>query len=281
VPNALLLVRRDATSHSPLNDAFAAAGRALAWDDKFGCNPVVAHAPAAPDGDGYVLEVNHPDGDYETVSVGAAGDADFGVTALIYCEYRPEVAADGYERVGIFARDDGNANFDAGELGGGNCYALTYDTDSGRIRAGVVVAGVFSDFLAGSPLYEPSTAWREFSIACDGTNIRYRVDGAVVADVDDATHASGRMGIGHHEYFADDGHVHGTRAENFSALFADFDFDGDGDVDFSDFMIFSFCYRGPDDAYSPGHLCVNDDGDGDFDVDLRDFALFQTQFTGP
>jgi hypothetical protein len=182
--------------------------------------------------------------------------------------------------VGIFARDDGNANFDAGDLGGGNCYALTYDGDTGRIRAGVTVAGDFTDFLEATPLFEPSTAWRAFRIECAAGRIRYCVDGVTIADVNDATHASGRCGIGHHEYFGNDANVHGAYAENFHAFCVDFDYDDDGDVDVIDFYAFLFCFRGPGEAYLPGHVCADEDGDGDLDVDLADFSVLQRYFTG-
>jgi hypothetical protein len=281
VPNTLLLIRRDATTAAPLSDSFPADGRELDWDDKFSANAVVPFAPTVPDGDGFVLELRNVEGEYETASVGEYGDADCSVKAAVYCEYRPDVAADGYERVGVFARDNGNANFDAGGLGGGNCYALTYDTDTGRIRAGVVVDGVFTDFRDADPLYEPSTAWREFRIECTGTQVRYVVDGVMIADVVDASHASGRFGIGHHEYFGNDDNVHGTRAENFRAFCIDFDSDDDGDVDRDDFIVFSFCFQGPDLTFVPGHFCAAEDGDGDLDVDLADFYLFQRYFTGP
>ena len=166
-------------------------------------------------------------------------------------------------------------------MSGGNCYALTYDTDTGRIRAGVVVAGALTDFLEATPLYEPSTAWRTFRIECVNTSIRYLVDGVIVADVDDATHATGRFGIGHHEYFGNDVNVHGAYAENFHAFCIDFDYDNDGDVDFDDFCAFAFCFGGPDDTYLPDHFCAGEDGDGDLDVDLADFAVLQRHFTGP
>jgi len=145
----------------------------------------------------------------------------------------------------------------------------------------VAVAGVFTDFLEASPLYAPSTAWRTFRIECRGTRIRYLVDGVIVADVDDTAHASGRLGIGHHEYFANDDNVHGTHAENFHVLCVDFDYDDDGDVDINDFFVFVFCFQGPGTTYSPGHICTGEDGDGDLDVDLADFSVFQTYFTGP
>ncbi len=280
LPNALLLVRRTATTDEAQVDLFPPGGRLLAWDDKFGCNPVEPFAPPAPAGDGHVLHVANESGDFETASIGFTGDRNCSVEAWVHCAYRPGVAADGFERVGLFARDDGNANFDAAALGGGNCYALTCDSDTGRIRAGVVTDGAFTDFLEATPAFEPSTAWRLFRIDCSGDRIRYSVDGAVVADVIDSTHATGRSGVGHHEYFATDSNAQGARVEDFITECIDFDFDDDGDVDLLDFQFFAFCAQGPDIDYASGHLCAGDDGDGDDDVDLHDFMLFQRHFTG-
>jgi len=198
----------------------------------------------------------------------------------VYCDYRPDVATDGFERVGLFVRDDGNANFEATDQGGGNCYALTYDSHDGRIRAGVVVDGVFTDFLAGDPVHELSTGWRSLAMECYGSAIEYFVDGVSLIAVTDSTHAHGRFGIAHHEYFATDTNVHGARVDNFSVMALDFDWDNDGDIDLTDFAVFAYCLQGPGDTFATGHMCLEMDGDGDYDVDLADFALMQTIFTG-
>jgi hypothetical protein len=215
VPNALLLVRRDPTSTLPLADDFAPSGRSLAWDEKFSFNPVVPFSPTAPGGDGHVCQVRNPEGNHETMSIGTPGDADFAVSAMVWCDHRPEVAADGFERVGIFARDDGNANFDSPELGGGNCYALTFDTDTGRIRAGVVIGGEFTDFRESDPVLEPEDAWRLFRIECTGDRVRYLVDGQVLADIVDSSRARGRAGIAHHEHFGTDSNALGAHVDRF------------------------------------------------------------------
>ncbi|MBN1476319.1 phosphodiester glycosidase family protein [Candidatus Sumerlaeota bacterium] len=215
VANALLLVRRDPTSALPLVDDFTAEGRTLTWDDKFTFNPVVEFAPAAPGGDGWVLEVMDPAGGFETTSVGGPGDEDIAVEALVRCDHRPEVAANGFERVGLFARDSGNGNFESPSIGGGNCYALTFDTDTGRVRAAVVVDGVMIDLRESEPVLLPSDAWRRFRIECVGDRIRYLVDGEVIADATDSSHARGRCGVGYHEYFSTNSNAQGTHAESF------------------------------------------------------------------
>jgi hypothetical protein len=280
VPNSLMLVERDPTTTFPLADEFTASGRSLPWDDKFRFNPVEPFAPTATGGDGHVLKLLNPTAGFETASLGGTGDRNYTVSTSLYCDYRPEVAADGFERVGIFARDDGNGNFDTTTLGGGNCYALTYDSNDGRIRAGVVVDGVFTDFLEADPQYAPSTNWRTFEIDCRESIIRFSVDGEILASVSDATHDHGRFGIGHHEYFGDDLNIRGAHAENFRAISLDFDWDNDGDVDLMDFTVFAVCALGPATVYPAGHFCLAMDGNGDLKIDLSDFQLMQEVFTG-
>jgi len=280
-PNALLLIRRTPTSVLPMSDSFTSSGRFLPWDDKFSMNPVVPFAPAAPNGDGHVLHVHNPDGAFETCSVGRAGDTNYITEASVFLDYRPELAADGFERVGIFARDDGNANFDSTTLNGGNCYALTVDSHDGRVRAGKIVEGVFTDFLASSPVHVTSSGWRRMRIDTIGTTVRYFLDGAMLISAVDTTHAHGRPGIGHHTFYATAANNQGAHAENFIVRGLQFDTDNDGDVDLIDLNWFTFCLRGPLIVYSPSAFCKRLDGDGDGDVDLADFELLQNAYTGP
>jgi hypothetical protein len=216
VANALLLVGRSAVSDLPLSDDFTQGGRSLPWDEKFSLNPVIEFAPPAPGGDGRVMQVRNPEGGFETASVGSGGDSDCAVQSWVHCDHRPEVAADGFERVGIFARDDGNANFDSVDLGGGNCYALTFDSDTGRIRAARIVEGEITDFREGDPLMEPSDGWRLFRIECTGDRIRFLVDGEVVADVTDGEHRRGRGGVAYHERFGTEGVESGGHFDSFA-----------------------------------------------------------------
>ena len=59
-----------------------------------------------------------------------------------------------------------------------------------------------------------------------------------------------------------------------------FDYGADCDVDLDDYLLFGFCFQGPDTTYAAGNACLHMDGDGDSDVDLQDFYLFQQYFTG-
>ncbi len=221
VANAILLVRRDTATAFPLADEFPPAGRGPGWDDKFSYNGVIPFTPAASGGDGYVLQVMNPAGGVETVRRGDFGDTDYVVECDIYCEYRPEDAPDGYERYALFARDDGTGALDlaAGGYGKGNCYALTFDSHDGRVRAGKYVQGLFTDFMA-EPMFLPSTAWRRFRIACAGSQITFSLDGATVASATDTTFPRGYFGLGYAEFFATDALMHGTRADRFEAYVA-------------------------------------------------------------
>ncbi len=223
VGNAVLLVRQDTGTALPFTDSFAADGRAAGWDDKFTYNPVVSFAPTAPGGDGYAVVVSDPAGGVETMRRGDWGDADYAVQADIYCEYRPDVAANGYERYALFARDDGigGLGLTTSSYGAGNCYVMTYDSNNGRLRAGKHVNGTLTDFRAANPLTLASTAWRRFRIECLGNRIRYFLNGTEIANVIDNSFASGYFGIGYHELFSSNANIRGTRADNFLVTLPD------------------------------------------------------------
>ncbi|HOA75073.1 MAG TPA: phosphodiester glycosidase family protein [Phycisphaerae bacterium] len=218
IGNVLMLVKKDTATVFPFADPFTSAGRAPGWDDKFTYNDVVAFTPTAPGGDGHVLRVLNPTGAVETTRRGDFGDADYSVAADIYCEYRPNPGngTSGREHYALFARDSGTGALGLTNYGKGNCYALVYDSESGRVMPGKYVNGVFTDFLASTPLTMTSTAWRRFRIDCQSSRIRYYVDDALIADVTDGTFASGYYGVGYQSFVVGQAR-HGTRAENFVA----------------------------------------------------------------
>lgn len=218
VANAVLLVKEEGPSKLPFSDAFAETGRRSGWEDKFRRNDVKAFSPSSPDGDGYVMEVTAPDGGVETIRYGDFADADYAVAADVYCEYRPDVSDDGFERYGIFSRDSGTGAFGLSTYGGGNCYALTYDSGDGRIRAGVVVNGTLTDFRESERIYASTTEWRRFQIDCRGSTVTYYVNGEQIAAVTNARHARGYFGIAYQSFFKDVANIHGTRADNLSAV---------------------------------------------------------------
>ncbi len=215
VANAILLVKETLPPSFPFSDPFGPAGRLPGWDDKFSYCGVAPFAPTSPGGDGHVFVVSSSDG-VNAVRHGDFADTDYSVEADIYCDYRPGDAADGFERYGLFARDSGTGAFGLATYGGGNCYALTYDSDTGRVRAGKYVNGTLTDFLP-APVYLPSTAWRRFRIDCYETVIQYLVDDNVLMTTSDSSHPRGYFGVGYHSFFASSSNVRGTRADNLTA----------------------------------------------------------------
>jgi hypothetical protein len=197
-----------------LHDRFAPGGPdQRAWQHKFTAPRIVSVQPPAPGGDGSALHVQDPAGGYDSARLGPFWLADYAIEAQLWCDYRPQLAAQGFERVGVFARDDGNGGFEGSTSGGGSCYALTWDSHDGRIRCLKVVRGAITELLT-TPVTRPSTGWRTLRIEAVGSVLSFVVDGVQVLATTDATFAAGPAGIGHHEFFADNRLALGAKAES-------------------------------------------------------------------
>lgn len=202
----------------PYRDLFPATGRQLPyWTDRFTTPQIVSFSPPSPSGDGSVLVVRDPSGGIDTTRLGNAEDTDYFVQCDLYCRYRPELASDGFERIGIFARDNGNGMFDGRSSSGilGNNYALTWDSHTGEVRCLKTVAGTPSSLA--TPMPRASSAWRTFRIEAVGSQLTFKVDGEIIASVTDSTFAKGEFGIGYHEYFTTNSNILGAYADNFLA----------------------------------------------------------------
>jgi len=217
VADAIMLVNAPTGSVFPLQDNFTAAGRALNWDDKFKYSAVSSFSPTAPGGDGLVLTVKNPSGGVDSARVGDLSDTNYTVQAQIYCEYRSNVAANGYENCGTFARDNGNQAFTSGTYNG-NCYAMIYRTDTGQLQAAKVIGGAITDFLASRPIYIRTNGWHTFGLRCYGSVIVYLLDGSPICAAKDTTFGRGYCGIGYQSQFSSTSNIHGTRADNFSVF---------------------------------------------------------------
>ena len=203
----------------PYVDSFPSTGRQLSgWIDRFQTPVIMAFSPASPGGDGYLLAVRDTSGGIDTTRLGRPTDQNYYVECDIYCDYRPALAADGYERVGVFARDNGNAMFDGISGGGvqGNCYAMTWDSNNGRLQCLRVVNGVPTDLLP-APVYHASSGWREMRIELVGQSLVFKLNGALLLSTTDSTHSQGQFGIGYHEFFTTNANILGTYADNFRA----------------------------------------------------------------
>jgi hypothetical protein len=167
------------------------------WQDTVFCN---------------VLKVLNPSGGVETTRRGDFGDTNYSVQAHIYCEYRPADSGDGFERYALFARDSGTGGLGLTNYGGGNSYALTYDSDTGR--PGGHIRERHAHRFSPAPLYMTDG----LAAAAD----RFRGPISVLcrrhADrvVTDSTFVRGYFGIRYHGYSPRTATC-GTRADNLSA----------------------------------------------------------------
>lgn len=201
----------------PYYDNFTATGKgSTSWLDKNNYHHVRQFTPIAPGGDGYILNVLNPAGGSDTASLGKATDTNYVVSADIYCDYRPSLASDGYERVGIFARDIGG-NFENSVTGAlGNNYFMSWDSDDGHFRCAKTNNGVITNFFT-TKRYLPTTAWRRMSIEVVNSTITYKLDGITQITVTDTDFPTGKFGIGYRENFKTNSNQRGARADNFSA----------------------------------------------------------------
>jgi len=207
--------RYPAATHEsfPLHDSFATQGPALAgWQARFAAPVPVATTPAPPSGDATALRIMDPLGGTDSLrfEAGLARDAAF--EADLLCEHRPQLAADGFERIGVFVRDGARGAFDGTLSQQGACYALTWDSHDGRLRCLRASGGALVDLLP-TPRHAPGTTWRRFRIEASGTTLRFHLDGELLLETRDTTHASGSFGIGYHEYFATNANMRGARVD--------------------------------------------------------------------
>jgi hypothetical protein len=201
----------------PVIDAFPASGpQSSAWRAKFTQPISVAVTPPPPSGDATVLRVMDPSGGTDSLRRSPGLAHDLGLQADLLCEYRPQLAANGFERIGIFVRDQASGAFDGTLSQPGACYALTWDSHDGRLRCLRAQGGVLTDLLP-APRLVTGTAWHRFRIDATGSQLSFWLDGELVLQTVDTTYASGEFGIGFHEFFATNSNMHGARVDSVHA----------------------------------------------------------------
>ncbi|PKO16056.1 hypothetical protein CVU37_11930 [candidate division BRC1 bacterium HGW-BRC1-1] len=204
----------------PITENFTVAGKSMFGRAKFNRSEVVAFATAAPTGgDGLALFVtdstNSGDGVMESVMVGRVDHRDYSTQVDCYFNYKGDTGI-GYERYGLFARDDGFAGLDQTFEGRGNCYAITYDSDDGRLRAARISEATITDLLP-TARYMPTSGWHTLSIEANGDQITFRIDGTLMTTVTDTAHPSGPSGVAYSSHFTGYPTGRGAYFDNFRA----------------------------------------------------------------
>lgn len=201
----------------PAHDTFPTAAPQLgSWRAKFTQPVAVQVTPPPPSGDPTALRIMDPAGGTDTLRLSAGLATDVDVEADLFCEHRPQLAANGFERIGIFVRDQNGGAFEGTLSQQGACYALCWDSHDGRLRCLRASGGVLTDLLP-APRFVPGSAWRRFRIESAGATLTFFLDGERVLQTSDTTFARGEFGIGYHEYFATNAHMRGARVDTFHA----------------------------------------------------------------
>ncbi len=203
----------------PIRESFSTLGKSMFGRPKFKRSEVKAFAPASPGGDGKALfltdEGNHGSGSTESVLVGKPGHRNYYVQCDVYFNFGAP-SGKGYERYGIFLRDDGFAGMDTTYEGAGNGYAMLWDTDDGYLRTARLDDGTVTD-LQPTPRYITSSGWHRMRIEARENKIRYQLDGQVLFEATDTTFPSGQCGIGYSTHRSDWPLTRGACFDNFVA----------------------------------------------------------------
>ena len=206
----------------PLRESFPTVGKSMFGRPKFNRSVVNSFSPSSPGGDGKALFVtditNFGQGTSESVLVGKPGHTNYYVQCDVYFNYRPAyvVSDGGYERYGIFLRDDGFAGLDTTFEGAGNAYAFLWDADDGRLRAAKLVDAAITDFFP-SATYVTSGGWHTMRIEARTNQIKFFLDGVLRVQTNDSTFASGQCGLGYIQHFNGNPSGRGAYFDNFAA----------------------------------------------------------------
>lgn len=203
----------------PIRESFSTVGRSMFGRPKFKRSDVKTFSPASPGGDGKALfvtdEGNHGTGSTESVLVGKPGHRNYYVQCDVYFNYGVPSGA-GWERYGIFLRDDGFAGLDSDYEGAGNGYAMLWDTDDGYLRTARLDDAAVTD-LQPTPRLITTSGWHTMRIEARENKIRYLLDRQILLEVTDNTFPCGQCGIGYTTHRTDWPTTRGAYFDNFVA----------------------------------------------------------------
>ena len=190
----------------PIQESFAVAtNKCMFGRPKFNRSVVKAFSPASPGGDGNALFVtdatNAGEGTSESVTVGKPYHTNYYVQCNVYFNYRPPYLVNdgGYERYGIFFRDDGFAGLDTVFEGAGNAFALLWDADDGLLRIGPLLDGSVSSMTKLEHI--AASGWHTMRIEGRGNQIKYSLDGQLLVQTNDSSFFAGQCGLGYSMHF--------------------------------------------------------------------------------
>lgn len=118
---------------------------------------------------------------FQTAFTGDPLGTDYRVEAWMYCDIRPQDAARGFDRVGLFMRDSGQHRLTSKtETENGDAIVLSIDGDDGRVRAGDFSDGGAGEMLRGVGRIRVKSGWHQLAIRCEGTTVTFELDGLVL-----------------------------------------------------------------------------------------------------
>lgn len=162
----------------PLVETTTGTAPVLRWTTRAGVlSPLRAGVPPAPDAM-RAFTLHNAAGTSASAYLGDPAWTDYRVEAWVYCDLRKAEEKEGYDRVGIFIRDQGDRcgdTKDGAQMGA--CYAMTFDTDDGGIRAASIDTGGIDDFRPGARFKLEKSGWHKFAIRCTGDELVYELDG--------------------------------------------------------------------------------------------------------
>jgi len=188
------------------------------WQARFGSVAADPETTAPPDG-AAPLRLRTDGHPWDVAWLGDNSWADYEASAWIYCEFRPLEADEGFERVGLFVRDNGQRRGDTKdeqEIGG--CISMTYDSDDGYLRAGDVDNGGVGDFRPAPRYKITQSGWHHFAIRCAGGQITYLLDGKIFHEQKIRHRGSGACGVWYKSAFGDAGRLRGVRFAGFRVV---------------------------------------------------------------
>ena len=190
----LLVAGSYAVLSLPVTDNFPSSGAEQSWSDyDSSYENIISHAPSAPSGDGYVMDVNDGSGwQYIHMDDDDGSLGDYKITAYIYVI---AVTGAGWSRYGIFGRAT-TTNYTCAH------YYLFCDSDGDDyLRCGVYNTESHASWIQFILPDPPGTAsitrdaWHKFELSLTGTTIIGEVDDVEVANATDSTFSTGYAGI--------------------------------------------------------------------------------------